>query len=556
MENQNEIDMEPKFKQVLDDVFDAFSMLAGGQIVSLMHVRGDYTRYSPAAVDLFGFPGEYIKNGSVNWNDYLHPEDRKRYMDVMGKLVTGESMTYDITYRVRTTKGEYQNFRAVGAVIREENGQPDLIGGMLINQGITQTVDPVTVLPNKLAYREQLTKFMQDGKDTVSLQVGISQMESINRVNGYSYGNRILQESAWLIQEIAKERAQVFRTDGATFTLLSDSLSREEISAIYDMIRYRMQRGIQVNGIKSILAANGGLISTHGTEIKADTVYSCLSYAYEESKESKHGKLVDFNGSMNYESSKLLEMLDTIRNDVLDECKGFTVLYDQVISSETEKATGAEAVISWHNEQYGTVSGEVFMPMLERDFLFDELSDFILKKTFCDGVELNKKQPGFLLCINIYRIQLESDYFVDNLFQILSETGFPSEQLSLKFTSDCRYVGIERLRVIIEKLHKKNVLAIIDSFGSGTDSILFLKNAPVDAVSIDTGFTSGIETSQRDRDIVDYLARMAASYVKHINVSGITTKETRDALKGLPVTTMQGTYWSESLTFAELLNKV
>ena len=556
MAETQDVDMDPKYKRVLDDVFDAFTMLAGGQIVSLMHVRGNYTRYPQSAVDLFGFQGEYIKNGDMNWNDYLHPEDRKRYMDVMGSLVTGESKTYDITYRVRTTKGEYQNFRAVGAVIREENGKPDLIGGMLINQGLTQTVDPVTVLPNRLAYREQLTKLMQNGKDTVSLQVGISKMTKINQANGYSYGNRILQESAWLIQEIVKERAQVFRTDGATFTLLSDSLSREEMAAIYDMIRYRMQRGIQVNGSKSILAVNGGLVLTHGPEVNADTVYSYLAYAYEESKETMHGELVDFNGSMNYEGSKLLKMLDTIRNNVLDECKGFTVLYDQVISSETEKRTGAEAVISWQNEQYGSVSGEVFMPMLERDFLFEELSDFILRKTLRDGVELNKKEPGFLLCINIYRIQLESDYFVDNLFQILSETGFPSEQLSLKFTSDCRYVGIDRLGGIIEKLHKKNILAVIDSFGSGKDSILFLKNAPVDAVSIDTGFTTGIETNPKERDVLNHLAQMAANYVKHINVSGIATKETREALKGLPVTTMQGSFFAKPLTFDELLERL
>ena len=555
MAETQEIDMEPKYKQVLDDVFDAFTMLAGGQIVSLMHVRGNYTRYPQSAVDLFGFPGEYIKNGDVNWNDYLHPEDRKRYMDVMGPLITGESKTYDITCRVRTTKGEYQNFRAVGAVIREENGKPDLIGGMLINQGVVENTDPVTVLPNKLAWRERLSKLMQEGKDTVSLMVGISRMAGINQTHGYTYGNRILQESAWLIQEIVKERGQVFRTDGATFTVLSEGLTREEMAAIYDMIRYRMQRGIQVNGVKSILAANGGIITTHGSEVSADTILSCLSYAYEESKERKHGELVDFNGSINYESSKSLEMLDTIRTCVLDGCKGFSVLYNPVISAEDETRKGAEALISWKSEVYGTVPAEDFMPVLERDFLFEELADFILRRTFTDSAEISLKEPGFLLCINVYRIQLESDYFVDNLLSLLKETGFPPERLSVKFTGDCRYVGLERLRAIIERLHEKKILTIIDGFGSGTDSILFLKNAPVDAVCMDTSFTEGIEKEGRDRDILGYLTKMAATCVKHINVRGVATKETREALRGLPVTTMQGEYFSGLLTKEEILGK-
>ncbi len=375
-----------------------------------------------------------------------------------------------------------------------------MIGGMLVNQGITESTDPVTVLPNKLAYREKLTALMNAGKDTVSLQVGISRMAAINQKNGYSYGNRILQETAWLIQEIVKERGEVFRTDGATFAILSETLTREEVAAIYDMIHYRMQRGIQVNGVKSILSANGGLITTHGAEVSADTVYACLSYAYEESKETKHGELVDFNGSINYESSKALELMDTIRTCVIEGCTGFSLLYEPVISAATEKCTGAEAVISWQDEKYGTIPASEFMPVLERDFLFEELGDFILHTALSDAVELNKRKPGFLLCINIYRIQLESDYFIDNLLHILSESGFPPAQLSLKFTADCRYVGIERLCTIIESLHQKGILAIIDSFGSGTDSILFLKGAPVDAVCMDTRFTGGIEENKRDRD--------------------------------------------------------
>ena len=39
-----EINMDPKYKQMLDDVFDAFTMLSNGAIVSLMHVVGGLTR--------------------------------------------------------------------------------------------------------------------------------------------------------------------------------------------------------------------------------------------------------------------------------------------------------------------------------------------------------------------------------------------------------------------------------------------------------------------------------------------------------------------------------
>ena len=89
-------------RQYLDDEFDAFSMLAGGNYVSLYDVRAKLTRYSLGAVELFGLPGEYIEDGAFSWADRVHPEDRKRYQDIMGKLIACETLTYDLNYRSHT----------------------------------------------------------------------------------------------------------------------------------------------------------------------------------------------------------------------------------------------------------------------------------------------------------------------------------------------------------------------------------------------------------------------------------------------------------------------
>lgn len=547
--------MDPKHKQMLDDVFDAFSMLAEGAIISLMHVDGGFTRYSATAVDLFGFPGEYIPNGAMDWNDYLHPEDRKRYMDVMTPLIEGKTQTYDITYRVHLTTGEYSSFRAVGAVLRGADGKPSMIGGALINEGLTETTDPVTILPNKNAYLMDLTNMIQSGRQTISLEVGVSRFTEIVQVHGYTYGNRILQEIAWLIREITKNRFQIYRLTGATFAILSDKLSREEAAAIYDMIRYRLQRGIEVNGVRNILIANGGLVSTYTSDTDASSILSCLNYAYEESQQRMHGELVDFNGSINYDGSESLKLINTMRDCILDNCKGFRIEYDPVMNAETGHMNGAEAIISWENEQFGVIRSQDFLPILERDFVFEELSDFMLKQSLEDGMRLLEKDPNFLLCINVYRIQLESDYFIDNLLYFLKETGFPSQLLSLKFSSDCRSIEPERMAKIIEQLHQHQILVILDGFGSGTDSIAFLKRTPIDAVCLDSQFIEGIATDERDRSIIEHLTKMASTCVEHINIRGVKSQEVYDILKEFPVTTLQGSYYTEPLTCEELLAK-
>ncbi len=167
----------------------------------------------------------------------------------------------------------------------------------------------MTVLPNKNAYQVKLTRLLESGQSVISLLIGIDRFSQINEVHGYTYGNRTLQEVAWRIQEVVKDHGTVLRSEDATFVILSDTLTRDEATAIYDHIRYQLQRGIQVNRIKNILTACGGMISSVGTEVSASTVYACMNYAYEESHRHKHGDLVDFNGSVNYDGDGTLELI-------------------------------------------------------------------------------------------------------------------------------------------------------------------------------------------------------------------------------------------------------
>ncbi len=550
-----EINMNPLQKQMLDDVFDAFSMLTDAAYISLMHVDGGFTRYSASAVEMLGLPGEYIPNGALDWNDYLHPEDRARYMEVMFPLIEGKTQTYDITYRVRLKSGEYGNFRAVGAVLRGEQGKPSLIGGATFNEGIANNVDPVTVLPNREAYRERLAELISQGKETVSLMVGTGKFGELNQLHGYSYGNRILQEMAWMIQDLVGDRGEVFRMDGAVFIVLSQVLNRGEMAALYDVISYRMQRGIQVNGIRNNLSTDGGMIANYDANVDALVIDTCLHYAYEESKIHRHGELVDFNGSIHDEGRKRLEMLSDIRDSVTEDCKGFYMEYIPVINAQTEEPNGAEGVLCWHDEVYGRVEGTKFLPVLENDFIFEELGDFMLLTGLEDGVKFLEKNPNFLLCLNVYRIQLEAGYFVETLTEYLDKTGFPPHLLSLKLHSDCRFVSGDILEDIIAKLHERKIVVIIDGFGSGTNSIIFLKNTPVDAVCIDGRFTEGIDERKRDLDILENLTKMARTCVPHVNITGVATTQIRDLVRKLPITTMQGEYYSGAVTFEKMVEK-
>ena len=547
------IQMDPLKKQMLDDVFDAFQMISGGALISLMHVEGGVTRWSPGAVELFGLPGEYVPNGAMDWGDYVHPEDRRRYLDVMGPLVEGKRHSYDITYRVRTKSGDYYNFRNVGSVLRNERGLPSLIGGKLVNQGLTEDTDPITILPNKSAFYKALSDVMARDGRAVALLLGVSRLSRINETHGYSYGNRVLQETAWLIQETVGRRGTVYRMDAATFAVVSEELDRETMAAIYDTTRLKLQRGIRVEGNRHNLIANGAMISVGGVRSDPAAIYSCLASAYNESKRHRHGELVDFNGSVNYDVNESLEMVNVIRDCIVDGCKGFLLDYQPVVDTRTGRILGAEALVRWEGEPYGEVEPLEFLPILENDFVFEELGSWILRTAMQDGIKFLEKAPGFQLGVNISASQVEDEYFVDSVVELLRETGFPAANLSLEITKGCRLLDFDRLHSVAEALHKLGVRVGVDDFGTGFESIGFLKRFAADYIKFDRELVRDIETDSADRETMRHLAECAAARGTQVIAKGVETAGMRDILKDCRIVSAQGNLYSRPMSFDDLM---
>ena len=542
-------------KQVLDDMFDAFTMLAGGNYVSLYDVEGKLTRYTPAAVELLGLPGEYIPDGAYDWVDYVHPEDRKRYLDAMEEMFAKNTRTYDLSYRTRTKNGDYMLFRYIGAVIRTAEGNPSLIGGIMINEGIIENIDSVTILPNHYAFFNNLPEIMKKNTAHTILLLGINHMANINESLGYSHGNRVLQQVSWVIQEAVRDKGTVYRKEGAKFAIVSEVLSEADMTIVFRKIRQKLLSSIRVDEMRHNLTINGGMLSVKGFQMDPRTIQASLNYAYQESKTRKHGSLVNFDGTKNHEVTDSLQMLSVIRNDLIAECKGFYLEYQPVLSAQDEKPIGVEALLRWKNDTYGTVLPDDFLPILEKDVAFEELGDWILRTALADGTKLLEKDPNIVMGINISPTQLGDEYFIDSLQQILKRTGFPAKNLCLEFTKECRLLDTMHLGEVVLSLHALGIKIVLDDYGTGNDSLDFLKVLAADYIKFDRKFVQHLEESEQDRHALKHLTELAQVYGPNICVKGIETPETAAIIKSYPVRSVQGNLYSSPIALDDLLRK-
>ncbi len=538
-------------RKILDDVFNAFTVLGRGNYVSICDVKEKILRCSPAAVEAFGLADEYISDYELDRPNFIHPEDRFKFTRTMSGILNGETHNYDITCRTKLKDGTYASIRYIGAAIGGDT-KPELVGGILINEGLTESTDPVTLLRNRYGFFRDLIAAVELKRSCVVMLCGINKMNNINAEHGYTFGNSVLQQAAWLLQEAVGQDGTVYRMNGAKFAFLTETLSPEEVAVKYEKLRRAAQAGLPVENVRQVLTINGGMIHLDGADVDERTIFACLNFAYSDSKFYHNGKLVNYNGALGMNTHESLELVDEVRDCILMDCKNFSLRYQPVFNAATEKLTAIEALLCWRSDRFGDVPPSAYVPVLERDFLFEELGYWILRRAMEDGLKLLRRKPDLMLNVNISPAQIVDDLLFEEIDKISANVGFPLKNLCFELTQSCRLIEPDILRRIVRALKRKGILCLIDDFGSGVASIDFLRDLAPNFIKLERDYIMHIKDKPGNLQIVQHLSELATELGTKVCLKGVEDAEIRDTIKKFPIVNVQGNFYSEAITLDEI----
>ena len=539
---------------LFDNIFNAFTIIGRGNYVAAYDVKENVTRFSPAAVELFGLPEEFIKNGCSEWKNYIHPEDKLQYTRIMDSLLDGKTRGYDLSYRTRLKDGSYAIIRYIGVTIFDSDGKPEIIGGTMINEGVTAVTDAVTLLRNQYGFFRDLIAATELKRNCVVVLCGINRMNAINEEHGYAFGNSVLQQTAWLLQEVVGQEGTVYRMEGAKFAFLTESLSPEEVAVKYEKLRRAALAGLPVENVRQVLSINGGMIHFGGGNYDERTIHAALNFVYNESKFYHNGKLINYNGAIGMNTHESLELISEVREAILMDCKNFSLRYQPVFNAATEKLTSIEALLCWHSERFGDVPPSAYVPVLERDFLFEELGYWILRRAMEDGLKLLARKPDLMLNVNISPAQIVDDFLFEEIDKISKFVGFPLKNLCFELTQSCRLIEPDILRRIVRALKRKGILCLIDDFGSGVASIDFLRDLAPNFIKLEREYITNIN-DPGNLQIVRHLSELAAELGTKVCIKGVEDAAIREKIKTFPVTNVQGNFYSEAISLDEISEK-
>ena len=198
-----------------------------------------------------------------------------------------------------------------------------------------------------------------------------------------------------------------------------------------------------------------------------------------------------------------------------------------------------------------------FIPIAEETGLIVPIGAWVLQ-TACAQLKAWQADPHtrhLQLAINVSARQFRQPDFVEQVFDVLKETGVDPLKLGLEFelTESLVLHNIDDSIGKMQTLRDMGIRFSLDDFGTGQSSLSYLKRLPLDQIKIDQSFVRDIATSQNDAAIVRTIIGMADNLELNVIAEGVETEQQREFLERNGCHAYQGYLFGKPVPIEEFL---
>ena len=225
------------------------------------------------------------------------------------------------------------------------------------------------------------------------------------------------------------------------------------------------------------------------------------------------------------------------------------VVYQPVVRLRNGALQAVEALVRWRHPVRGIVSPVDFIGIAEESGLIVDVGAFVLQTACRQFVrwqhQHGARAPG-LMAVNLSRGQLPHPSLVQDVAQVLRDTGMRPEQLQLEVTESLAAQD-ESVQMRLRELKRLGLTLALDDFGTGYSSLASLYQLPIDVLKIDRSFVSQLGTSRHHRVLVEATLRVAQSLNFRTVAEGIETAGQAALLAEMRCDKGQGFHFSHPL---------
>ena len=232
-------------------------------------------------------------------------------------------------------------------------------------------------------------------------------------------------------------------------------------------------------------------------------------------------------------------------------------LYYQPQINADGQMIGAEALLRWEHPLGGMLYPPLVIALAEESGCMEMLGDYILDKACRETVESAQLtgQP-INISVNLTASQLESGNLSARVRQILQESELSPSQLGLEITEQTALSVPQDVIADLMELRSLGVRVIMDDFGMGHNSMVYLQNGQFDEVKLDGVLVKDLTVNQRCGDIISSIIYLSNSLHFDVIAEFVETVQQKEALEKLGCFNFQGYLFSPAIPKDELVTYI
>ncbi len=435
--------------------------------------------------------------------------------------------------------GEFAGFRGTSTDITEE----------YFREAETSRLakyDSLTGLSNRHRMTHQieatLTAFKAARRNCAVMMLDLDRFKQVNDTLGHAAGDELLRQVAERIARSIDRECEIGRLGGDEFQiLLPDIDDRGELGDLALKIITMLRQPYSLDEGRCVIGASAGIAIAPHDGVTCEEIVRAADLALYAAKNSGRGQYRFFSGELENETI-FRRRLEENLGEALGS-KELFLRFEPIIDVASRYVRRLEAHVCWDHPQRGEIDEVEFSQILEGSSHVCEVGLWAITQACRQALNW---PDSLQVCVNVPTVLFMLPEFVDEVTQVLHETGLPAGQLELEI-SESVFLGdstvVDRALAALARL---GVRVTLDEFGSGYSSLAYLRRAPFNAIKIDHRLVIAAANEEGyDIALVRAIVALAGALDMETIAGGIETNALLTALEKAGIQFAQGPIYCE-----------
>jgi diguanylate cyclase (GGDEF)-like protein/PAS domain S-box-containing protein len=382
--------------------------------------------------------------------------------------------------------------------------------------------DALTSLPNRSYFNarvDQEIAALAEGESLAVMCLDLDKFKEVNDLFGHAAGDEVLQAVALRVTSVLGERQVMARLGGDEFGILVPGLANPaEAGRLAEKILETLRVASQAPEARNVSTSIGiALCPNDGLDRQA--VLTHADTALYRAKAEGRNTYRFFEPGMG-DAVRERRMLEHDLRLALPRAE-LRLVFQPQQGIRSRAVTGFEALLRWTHPTRGAISPAVFIPIAEETGAIREIGEWVLRKACLEAAAWT--QP-LTVAVNVSAVQLYDANFIQELHQILLDTGLAARRLEIEITETALVRDFNRALSTLRQIKALGVRIAMDDFGTGYSSLSNLRAFPFDKIKIDGSFVKSVNSNGQAATIVRAVLGLGRGLGLPVLAEGVETE--------------------------------